>query len=115
MKWQNKVQLIGYMGLDPEIKELPRGGKVAIIRLATHTLFQKTKGEPSRTTAWNTVKLWGDRAERVATNFSRAVMSWRMAGWFTAIIPIKPDIPVSSRRSTTISYYIFTDNLPQQY
>src|SRR4051812_4566290 len=58
MKSQNKVQLIGYMGKDPDFKLLPSGDALAIIRLATHQWKFKKDAAPVQHTSWHTVKIW---------------------------------------------------------
>lgn len=58
MKSQNKVQLIGYMGTDPDFKQLPGGNPLAIIRLATHQWIYRKDESPVWQTTWHTVKLW---------------------------------------------------------
>jgi len=59
MKTLNNVQLIGYLGRDPVIKEYTPGNPMAIIRLATHTYSQPKEGEPIEFTQWHTVIMWG--------------------------------------------------------
>lgn len=60
MKCMNKVQLIGYLGKDPEIKEFGTGNSLATFRLATDSLFRHSSGKMIKRTEWHTVKLWGD-------------------------------------------------------
>jgi len=55
----NKVQLIGYLGKDPLIREFANGNALAILRLATDTYYQRKEGSAVKTTQWHTVKLWG--------------------------------------------------------
>ena len=42
---KNRVQLIGHVGQDPEIKNLEGGKKVATISLATNDHYMNAKGE----------------------------------------------------------------------
>ena len=58
MKSRNKVQLIGYIGKDPDFKQLPSGDPLAVLRLATHSYVFKKDESPVKKTAWHTVKLW---------------------------------------------------------
>lgn len=67
MKWQNKVQLIGYLGKDPFIKVLPSGMYYAILRLATANGFSKAVKE--RVTTWHTVKVWGRKPDYIRNCF----------------------------------------------
>jgi single-strand DNA-binding protein len=59
MKCLNKVQLIGYLGKDPEIKEFASGNVLAIFRLATDRFFKPEDGNTTKRTDWHTAKLWG--------------------------------------------------------
>ena len=54
----NNVQLIGYLGRDPQIRACANGNMLAVLRLATDTYFDR-KGNPVKITQWHTVKLWG--------------------------------------------------------
>jgi single-strand DNA-binding protein len=69
MKWQNKVQLIGYLGRDPDIRLLPSGLFFAILRLATANGF--TRKDRERVTTWHTVKVWGRKPEYIRNCFIR--------------------------------------------
>ena len=57
MKWQNKVQLIGYLGSDPTVYERPKGGFCAILWLATNSGFSKEGS--GRETFWHKVRVCG--------------------------------------------------------
>jgi single-strand DNA-binding protein len=59
MKWQNKVQLIGYLGTDPQVKILPSGFYCAKLRLATNSGFSNENKK--RITTWHNIKVWGKR------------------------------------------------------
>ena len=61
MQSQNKVQLVGYLGLDPEFKEFESGKMLAIIKLATHQQYLKD-GQQIESTTWHTVKAWDENA-----------------------------------------------------
>ncbi|HCB13112.1 MAG TPA: single-stranded DNA-binding protein, partial [Gammaproteobacteria bacterium] len=52
----NKVILIGNLGADPEIRDMPNGDAVANIRLATtETWKDKNSGEKKEQTEWHRV------------------------------------------------------------
>lgn len=55
----NKVQLIGRLGADPEIRTLADGTKVTNLRVAT-TETWKTDGERRERTEWHRVTVWGE-------------------------------------------------------
>ena len=60
---KNKVQLIGHVGQDPEIKTFGEGKKVANISLATNESYTNAKGEKVDETQWHKVKAWGKVAD----------------------------------------------------
>ena len=59
----NRVQLIGNLGKDPEIKYTPQGTPVAKITLATNERFKDKAGEWQDRTEWHNVVLWQRQAE----------------------------------------------------
>ena len=62
----NKVILVGNVGLDPEVRTLETGVKVARIRLATtERIFNRQTNETTEHTEWHTVTLWRGLAEVV--------------------------------------------------
>lgn len=60
---QNKVQLIGYLGKDPEIKNSEGGRKYARTTIATNENYQNAKGEKVKETQWHNLVAWGKLAE----------------------------------------------------
>ena len=61
---KNRVQLIGHVGQEPEIKNL-ESGKVAIFTIATNENYTNAKGEKVEQTEWHRVSSWGKTAEIV--------------------------------------------------
>ncbi|EFS2650754.1 single-stranded DNA-binding protein [Salmonella enterica] len=60
----NKVQLIGYLGQDPEVRSLPNGKAVANLSLATSDTWKdKQTGEQKERTEWHRVVLYEKLAE----------------------------------------------------
>ena len=59
---KNKVQLIGNLGMNPEIKELDGGKKVAKFTLATNEVYKNQKGEKVQDTQWHNIVAWGKTA-----------------------------------------------------
>ncbi len=59
----NRVQLIGNLGKDPEIKYTPQGTPVAKIAIATNERFKDKSGEWQDRTEWHNVVLWQRMAE----------------------------------------------------
>jgi single-strand DNA-binding protein len=67
---KNKVQLIGRVGKDPEIKTLTNGKKVANLSLATNDVYVNKQGDRMEQTQWHNVEAWGrtvDIIERYVT------------------------------------------------
>ena len=60
---KNKVQLIGHVGTDPEIKNFETGKKLANLSLATHEVYKNDKGEKVEDTQWHRLSAWGKMAE----------------------------------------------------
>ena len=60
---KNKVQLIGHVGQEPEIKTFDGGKKVANITIATNDYYINDKGEKVEQTEWHRVTAWGKVAE----------------------------------------------------
>ena len=62
----NKVILIGNVGVDPEVRTLESGAKVARVRLATtERLFDRQANETKEHTEWHTITLWRGLADVV--------------------------------------------------
>ncbi|EEJ8284317.1 single-stranded DNA-binding protein [Salmonella enterica] len=60
----NKVQIIGYLGQDPEVRYLPNGKAVANLSLATSDTWKdKQTGEPKERTEWHRVVLYEKLAD----------------------------------------------------
>ena len=59
---KNKVQLIGHVGQDPEIKQL-ENGRVANFTIATNDSYTNAKGEKVEQTEWHRVSAWGKTVE----------------------------------------------------
>lgn len=58
MKSLNHIQLIGYLGQDPQITTGRDGSLIARLRLATDNYFHPKHGEPKKYTDWHTVRIW---------------------------------------------------------
>ena len=67
----NKVILVGNVGVDPEVRTLETGVKVARVRLATsERIFNRQTNETTEHTEWHTVTLWRGLAD-VADKYVR--------------------------------------------
>ena len=60
---RNKVQLIGNLGQNPEVKDLNEGKKVAKFSLATNETYRNKAGEKVTDTQWHNLVAWGKQAE----------------------------------------------------
>jgi single-strand DNA-binding protein len=61
----NKVQLIGNIGSEPEIRVTPSGAKVAKLSLATNRVFQGRDGQQQDRTDWHRLTFFGKLADLV--------------------------------------------------
>lgn len=62
---RNRVQLIGNLGNNPEVKELSQGTKVARMSIATNESYKNQNGEKVTETNWHNLVAWGKTAEIV--------------------------------------------------
>jgi single-strand DNA-binding protein len=60
---RNKVQLIGHVGNDPEIKTFDGGKKLAKLNVATNESYKNEKGEKVEETQWHSLIAWGKTAD----------------------------------------------------
>ena len=58
-----RVQVIGRVGQDPEVKTLEGGKKLATITIATNDVYYKENGDKVEQTEWHRVTAWGKTAE----------------------------------------------------
>ena len=62
---RNKVQLIGHVGNDPEIKTFDGGKKLAKLSIATNESYKNDKGEKVEETQWHNLIAWGKTADTI--------------------------------------------------
>ena len=60
---KNRVQLIGRVGQDPEVKTLEGGKKLATVSIATNDVYYKENGDKVEQTEWHRVTAWGKTAD----------------------------------------------------
>ncbi len=60
---KNKVQLIGNLGNNPEVKNTETGKKLARFSIATNEVYRNAKGEKVTETQWHNLVAWGKVAE----------------------------------------------------
>jgi single-strand DNA-binding protein len=59
----NRVQLIGYLGKDPETRYTPKGSTVTSFSMAVSRRWRGTDGESKEATDWFNVEAWGKLGE----------------------------------------------------
>lgn len=62
----NKVQLIGNLGQDPELRYTESGKAVTNLSVATNFSYQGSDGQPVQGVDWHRVEVWGKQAEACA-------------------------------------------------
>ena len=65
MSIKNKVQLVGHLGQNPEIKEFGDSGKLAKFSLATSENYKNKEGKWVEQTTWHNLIGWRFVAERI--------------------------------------------------
>jgi single-strand DNA-binding protein len=73
MKTTNKVELNGYIGIDPEVKTLKNGNKVANFTLATDENYKNKEGEWVKNTTWHRISLWNKDADKAAAELKKGM------------------------------------------
>ncbi|HWU17377.1 MAG TPA: single-stranded DNA-binding protein [Devosia sp.] len=68
----NKVILVGNLGADPEVRNLPSGGKVVNLSVATSERWKdRNSGEQREKTEWHRVVIFSEGLTRVAESYLR--------------------------------------------
>lgn len=60
---RNSVQLIGNLGMDPEVKEMNNGKKMAKLSIATKESYVDADGKKVTDTQWHHLVAWGNNAK----------------------------------------------------
>jgi single-strand DNA-binding protein len=68
---ENRVQLIGFLGQEIELKEYAEGKKMARMSMATHEYRKDDSGKKETITTWHNLLAWGKTAEVMAKIFSK--------------------------------------------
>jgi single-strand DNA-binding protein len=71
MNTNNRVQLTGNLGNDPEIKTSEKGWKLAKFSMATREDFVNRAGEKAQDTQWHLVSAWGKVADRIESDLKK--------------------------------------------
>lgn len=68
----NKVQIIGRLGRDPEVRNFNNGGKIVNLRIATsETWRDKNSGERKERTEWHSVSIQNEALAKIAEQYLR--------------------------------------------
>jgi single-strand DNA-binding protein len=67
----NKVQLIGNLGRDPELRHTQSGMAVCQLSIATTRTFKNKHDETQEETEWHRVTVWGKSGENCNTYLSK--------------------------------------------
>src|SRR5262249_45706304 len=68
----NKVELIGYLGKDPEIRSFQNGGKAANFTIATSESWKdKASGQRKERTEWHRISILNEGLVTVAEKYLR--------------------------------------------
>ncbi|OQX79478.1 MAG: single-stranded DNA-binding protein [Bacteroidetes bacterium 4484_249] len=62
---RNRVQLIGHLGKDPEVKSLNNDKTVARFSMATSESYKKENGEKVTETQWHNIVAWNGTAKLI--------------------------------------------------
>lgn len=66
----NKVILVGNLGNDPEVRNLPSGGKVVNLSVATSEKWRdRTSGEQKERTEWHRVVIFNEGLAKIAEQY----------------------------------------------
>lgn len=65
MNLKNCVNLIGFVGGPPEVKNTENGKKLARFSIATNETYRNSKGEKVKETTWHSMIAWGKIADIV--------------------------------------------------
>ena len=68
---KNKVQLIGNLGRDPEIRTTESGKTMAKFTIATNETYRNSGGEKVTETQWHNIIAWGKVADVAAKILSK--------------------------------------------
>ena len=70
MNLRNRVQLIGNLGADPEVKEFGKDKKIVRFSVATTEVY-KSNGETVKNTTWHNLVAWNKTAEIIGNNLKK--------------------------------------------
>lgn len=60
---KNRVQLIGNLGANPDVRMTETGKKVVKFSMATNEIYRNAKGDKVKETQWHNLVCWGKVAD----------------------------------------------------
>ncbi len=63
MRGLNRIEIMGNLGTDPEMRYTPTGRPVTHFRVAVNRRWRDAEGQPQERVEWFRVVVWGRRAE----------------------------------------------------
>lgn len=81
-KMINKVELSGFVGINPEIRTMPNGNKMLRFSLATSQSYKDREGKWVRDTTWHNIVMWNKMAEAAGKDIkkgNRVTISGRLS------------------------------------
>lgn len=132
---RNHVQLLGFLGNDPELRTTTTGKKVANFRIATSESYKDASGQWQTESTWHTISCWEALAERVqqqlkkgsyvvlqgkltynkytdSNNIERTVAEIRMDNFILLDRNSKTSEDKQHNNNDTINQQEFADDLP---
>ena len=67
----NRVQLVGFLGQDVDLRELAEGNKLARLGLATAEFKKSGNGQMEKITTWHNLVGWGQTAKEMSENLRK--------------------------------------------
>ena len=78
---KNKVQLIGHLGIAPEVRTTKAGKKMVRFSMATNEVYKNVNGEKVTETQWHNLIAWGkvaDLAEKFLSKGSEVAIEGKL-------------------------------------
>jgi single-strand DNA-binding protein len=72
----NRVQLIGYLGADPEVRHTPNGTTVAKFNIATQYHLRGEDGSKQQRSEWHRIVAWGRLGEISGQYLQRGALAY---------------------------------------
>ena len=67
----NKITMVGNLGRDPELRQLPGGASVCNFNVAVNETYRDKSGTSHTEPTWFRIAVWGDRAASCAKNLKK--------------------------------------------